>query len=99
MLPIEQGDILKIQQIKGYVLVVSNNFFNRTESAFLCPIADTAPSDPLHINIIAGNLSGVVLCEDVKRLDLRGRGFKRVEHIKYEDIINITDAIQCIFDY
>lgn len=99
MLSIEQGDILKVENIKGPVLVVSKDFFNRSESAFLCPIAAAASPDPLHINIVADDLSGVVLCEDVKRLDLRERGFKRVGRIKYDDIINITDAIQSIFDY
>ena len=53
----------------------------------------------MHIGIETDELSGVVLCEDVKRLDLQERGFRRVGRIKYEDIINITDAIQSIFDY
>lgn len=99
MFPIEQGDILKVEKIKGYVLVVSKNFFNLSESAFMCPIANLASPDPLHISISTDELSGVVLCEDVKRLDLRERGFKRIGRIKYEDIIDITDAIQSIFDY
>ena len=99
MISIDQGDILKVEKIKGHVLVVSKNFFNQSESAFLCPIISEASPDPLHIGIETDELSGVVLCEDVKRLDLQERGFRRVGRVKYEDIINITDAIQSIFDY
>lgn len=32
-------------------------------------------------------------------LDLKIRGFKKKGHIKYSDIMNITDAVQSIFDY
>lgn len=32
-LPFEQGDILSIEKIKGPILVVSKNFFNRSEQA------------------------------------------------------------------
>jgi mRNA-degrading endonuclease toxin of MazEF toxin-antitoxin module len=96
---IEQGDVLRVEKIKGYVLVVSKNFFNLSKSTFMCPIVAEAFPDPLHISIATESLNGVVLCEDVKRLDLRERGFKKVDRIKYDDIINITDAIQSIFDY
>ena len=40
-----------------------------------------------------------MLCEQVKLIDLRVRGFKKISEIKYEEIMNITDAIQSIFDY
>ena len=35
----------------------------------------------------------------MKLLDLKVRGFKKLDRINYHDIINITDAIQSIFDY
>ena len=99
MLPIEQGDILKVERISGPVLVVSKNFFNTTEMAIVCPIVKDAFLDPLHIRIVEKDVEGVVLCEQMKLFDLRIRGFKKIDHLKYEDIINITDAIQSIFDY
>lgn len=99
MLPIEQGDILSVERIKEPVLVVSKNFFNTTEEVIVCPIIKNAPPDPLHIVVKTGIVEGVVLCEQMKLLDLRIRGFKKLDHIKYTDIINITDAIQGIFDY
>ena len=99
MHPIEQGDILSIEMLGEPVLVVSKNFFNSSESVIACPIVKTALEDPLHIVISVDDFTGSVLCEHMKLLDLRVRGFKKIATIKYADIINITDAIQGIFDY
>lgn len=98
-LPFEQGDILSIEKMKGTVLVVSKNFFNQSEQAIVCPIISKAVPDPLHIEIITDEVQGSVLCEHMKLLDLRYRGYKKISRIKYPDIIDITDAIQAIFDY
>ncbi len=99
MFSIEQGEILKVENIKYPVLVVSKNFFNRTEQAIVCPIIQDKPDDPLHIPFMAEKLSGTVLCEEMKLMDFRYRGFSLLDRIAYSDIINITDAIQSIFDY
>jgi len=99
MFSIEQGEILKVENIKYPVLVVSKNFFNKTEQAIVCPIIQDKPDDPLHIPFRAEKLSGTVLCEEMKLMDFRYRGFSLLDRIAYSDIINITDAIQSIFDY
>lgn len=98
-LPFEQGDILSIEKIKEPILVVSKNFFNRSEQAIVCPIVKNAVPDPLHIEIVTEEVQGSVLCEQMELLDLRYRDYKKISRIKYPDIINITDAIQSIFDY
>lgn len=99
-LTIEQGDILTVENMKGLFLVVSKNFFNIAEQAVLCPIVQDAFQDALHIPInIQGEVQGFVLCEQMRFLDLKYRGYKKTGRIKYSDIINITDAIQSIFDY
>lgn len=96
---IEQGDILKIENVKEKVLVVSKNFFNRTEQVIVCPIVKKTSFDPLHICFSNDEMKGIVMCEQMKLIDLRIRGYKKISEIKYEDIVNITDAIQAIFDY
>lgn len=96
---IEQGDILNVEKIGGKVLVVSKNFFNKSEQVIACPIVKNAPVDPLHIPVSTKDMEGIVVCEQMKLLDLRVRGYKKISEIKFEDIINITDAIQSIFDY
>ena len=96
---IEQGDIIAVENIKGQFLVVSKNFFNSTEQAILCPIVQDTFLDPLHIEIKTDETQGIVLCEQMRLVDLRYRGYKKVDQVCYPDIINITDAIQSIFDY
>lgn len=44
-------------------------------------------------------MQGFVLCEQMKLLDLRVRGYKKLSELKIEDVMNIADAIQSIFDY
>lgn len=95
----EQGDILKIENSSYNFLVASKNFFNKTEQAILCPIVNDTYKDPLHIEIKTKNIHGLVMCEQLKLYDLKTRGYKKIDRIKYDEIINITDAIQAIFDY
>lgn len=99
MFDIFQGDVLKIENIAPPVLVVSKNFFNNAEQAMVCPILKQAPLGPLHIPVKSEDLEGVVLCEQVKFLDLRLRGYKKISELNRNDIMNIADAIQGIFDY
>ncbi|MCD8223097.1 MAG: type II toxin-antitoxin system PemK/MazF family toxin [Clostridiales bacterium] len=99
MFLMEQGDILTVEHIRGRVLVVSKNFFNRTKAVMACPIEEKAEPDPLHIPIAWEQEEGIVLCEQVKLLDLKTRGYKKIGRISYDAIIDITDAIQGIFDY
>ena len=96
---IEQGDILAVENMKGQFLVVSKNFFNTTVQAVLCPIVQDTFLDPLHIKVEADDVNGIVMCEQMRLLDLRYREYKKIGQIHYSDIINITDAIQSIFDY
>lgn len=99
MFSVEQGDILQVEKVKEPVLVVSNNFFNQSEQVIACPIISNLAPSVLHIPIQTEEVQGMVLCEQMKLLDLRYRGYKKISCIKYADIINITDAIQAIFDY
>ena len=97
---IAQGDILSVERIYTPILVVSKTYFNRTEQIIACPVLKNASEDPLHIPIIARDMQGgIVLCEQMKLLDLRVRGYKKLTELKREDVMNITDAIQSIFDY
>lgn len=99
MKEIAQGDILSVERINTPILVVSKTFFNRTEQIIACPILKNASEDPLHIPINATDMQGIVLCEQMKLLDLRVRGYKKLSELKIEDVMNIADAIQSVFDY
>lgn len=94
-----QGDILKIEKIKYPVLVVSKDFFNASGEIIGCPIYSVSSKSPLHIPVLTEEVIGEVQCEKMALLDLTVRGYKKIDHIELADIINITDAIQSIFDY
>lgn len=96
---IHQGDILQIEKIKPPVLVVSKDFFNKSGEIIGCPIYETGAEGPLHISIRTEEITGYVQCEKLALLDLNIRGYKKIDRIPLSDVINITDAIQGIFDY
>ncbi|MCR5791482.1 MAG: type II toxin-antitoxin system PemK/MazF family toxin [Lachnospiraceae bacterium] len=96
---LHQGDILKIENIKKPVLVASKDFFNQTFEIIGCPINEKGEEGPLHIHIRTDDVEGYVQCEKIALLDLNIRGYSKIGRIHYPDIINITDAIQGIFDY
>ena len=94
-----QGDIIKIEKIKFPVLVVSKDFFNATGQIIGCPVLPDATKGPLHITITGEEVTGIVICEELKKLDLRIRGCKKIDVIQSNELMNIADAIQGIFDY
>lgn len=96
---IHQGDIIKIEKIKNPVLVTSKDFFNQTGEIIGCPIFPESEAGPLHIRIKTERINGYVQCEKLALLDLKVRGFSKIDVIPISDVINITDAIQGIFDY
>lgn len=93
---VNQGDIIKVNfnpnkghKQAGYrpVLVVSNNFFNeKTKLAIVCPITNTIKDFPLHINLKNTKITGAILCEHIRTLDIEERGYKKIEKVS-EDIL------------
>ena len=96
---VHQGDVLKVDKIKLPVLVVSKDFFNQTGEIIACPVYNAGRDDTLHIHIQTQNMDGYVHCEKLALLDLNARGFVKLNNLHMNDIMNITDAIQGIFDY
>jgi mRNA-degrading endonuclease toxin of MazEF toxin-antitoxin module len=96
----EQGEILRVEGLGDIpAVVVSKNSFNEGEGVLLCPVVQAEADNFLHIAINVKNCSGTVLCEQVRYIDLSRRGYKKIGILSYEEIINITDAIQSIVDY
>ncbi|MCR5357155.1 MAG: type II toxin-antitoxin system PemK/MazF family toxin [Lachnospiraceae bacterium] len=96
---INQGDILKVDCINRPVLVVSKDFFNQTGEIIACPVYEKGEPEALHIYVCADKTKGYVHCEKLALLDLNVRHYTKTDRIYMPDIINITDAIQGIFDY
>ena len=96
---IHQGDIIKIDKVKMPVLVVSKDFFNETGEIIACPVYLNGETSALHIAVTTDDFRGIAHCEKLALLDLNVRGYVKTGNLGMSDIINITDAIQGIFDY
>ena len=96
---ISQGDILKIEKIKHPVLVVSKDFFNTSGQIIGCPIILDSIAGPLHIWMSTEETAGYIQCEKLALLDLAVRGYKKVDRLPLAEMINVSDAIQGIFEY
>jgi mRNA interferase MazF len=96
-----QGDIIKISGFNyNFIIVSKNAFINATSVFHVCPIFKNVPEGPLHI-YIAGKIkeTGTVICEQIKLIDPTVRGCGKIDSVSYETIMNISDAIQGIFEY
>lgn len=96
---LHQGDILKIEKIKHPVLVVSKDFFNTSGAIIGCPIIRDSMPGPLHIWMATEENEGYIQCEKLALLDLTMRGYKKVDRLPISEMINVSDAIQGIFEY
>ena len=95
----EQGDLLRVCGLAYPVMVVSNNFFNGSGKAIVCPIMEKAVEGPLHIRLKECPIEGYVLCEQVRFVDLTVRHYSKMTAAHYFDIMDISDAVMGIFDY
>ncbi len=96
---LHQGDILKIEKIKHPVLVVSKDFFNNSGEIIGCPIIKDSMAGPLHIWMSTEENEGYIQCEKLALLDLSVRGHKKIDRLPISEMINVSDAIQSIFEY
>ena len=96
---LHQGDILKIEKIKHPVLVVSKDFFNASGEIIGCPIIRNSMQGPLHIWMSTEENEGYIQCEKLALLDLSVRGYKKIDNLPISEMLNVSDAIQSIFEY
>ncbi len=70
-------------------LVISNEVYNNyTSLAIVCPITNTNRDIPIHVKLDdRTKTTGVIMCEQMKALDINSRGFKELEQLP-KDILN-----------
>ena len=101
MTDLSQGDLIRVKGVKTLLLVASKNAFIRaTGMVHACPVLENEAKGPLHIPIegVKGT-RGVVACEHVKLIDPASRGCRRMDRIPYETLMDVSDAIQGMFEY
>ncbi len=100
----EQGDIVYLefdpqigheQKGKRPALVVSNNIYNQfTKIAMVCPITNTKRGFPLHVELDGRTETvGVIMCEQVKALDVIARNISFREKAPRDIVEEVTDII------
>lgn len=60
-------------------------------------IANSIPG-PLHIWMATEDNKGYIQCEKLALLDLSVRGYKKVDRLPISEMINVSDAIQGIYE-
>jgi mRNA interferase MazF len=102
----QKGDVISItldpqsgqeQMGRRPALVISNDAFNRRVGlAMVCPLTNTARGVPFHLPIPAETgLTGFVMVEQLKSLDYRRRGAKRIGQVSsgfLEEVLDIVRA-------
>ena len=99
-----QGDIIFLdfdpqvgheQRGRRPALVVSNNTFNSfTSIAVVCPITNTNREIPIHVSLDNRcKTTGVVMCDQVKSLDINMRNAEFVEKVPDDILEEVTDII------
>lgn len=105
----EQGDIITLDfdpqaghEQRGHrpALVVSNATFNkRTRIAIVCPITNMDRGFPLHISLDErSSVTGVVMCEQVKSLDVTARNAVFREKAPADIVEEVLDVIAGFFE-
>ena len=96
---VEQGDVVRVSGVKDPLLVVSSNGYNKSGTAILCPIVKSSDDETFKVFVENSQVSGFVLCDNMKRLDIVERGYTDKGHIPLTKMILILDMMQALFDY
>ncbi len=102
MMDFSQGDMITIDGFHNRIfLIVSNNTFIRSTGFFhVCLIENKMEEGPLHIPVIGRNhTAGIAVCEQIKLIDPGVRACRVVDHIPYGMNMDVSDAIQGMFEY
>ncbi|MDR1687881.1 MAG: type II toxin-antitoxin system PemK/MazF family toxin [Clostridiales bacterium] len=109
MVKLKQGDIIKLdfdpqtgyeQKGRRPAIVISNSRFNRySKMIMVCPITHTDKNHPFHVRL-GGNTktAGVILCDQLKTLDIVARSYEFIEKATSETIFNVLDIIMNFFE-
>lgn len=100
----KQGDIVYIdfnpqagheQSGRRPALIVSNEAYNRfTNLAIVCPITNTDNTFPMHVQLDDRTATtGVILCEQVKALDITARNADFKEKLPSDILVEVVERI------
>ena len=100
----EQGDIINLgfnpqtgheQKGRRPAVVISNNVFNKfSKLLMVCPITNTNKHLPFHVELDSRtNITGVILCDQAKMLDVGSRNAQFVERLPQDKLEEVVDLV------
>ncbi|MEG2252907.1 MAG: type II toxin-antitoxin system PemK/MazF family toxin [Clostridia bacterium] len=101
----KQGDVIMMnftpqagheQGGKRPAVIVSNQAFHRyTRMAIVCPITNQIKDYPMHVKLDGRTrITGEILCEHVKSLDLAARGAVYVEKLPDDLLQEVLERVR-----
>ena len=104
MVSLKQGDIIRLnfdpqtgyeQKGRRPAIVLSNSYFNRySKTVMVCPITHTDKNHPFHVRLgESTRISGVILCDQLKTLDIVSRDYEFIEEAPKEIVLDVLDII------
>ncbi|GHV57058.1 mRNA-degrading endonuclease [Spirochaetia bacterium] len=101
---VKQGDIIWLdfypqagheQRGRRPALIVSNESFNNfSKLAIVCPITNRDKDHPFHIKLDnRTKTTGVILCDQVRTLDINARNFEYIEHVTDDILFDVLDIV------
>ena len=101
-----QGDIVVLnfdpqsgheQKGRRPAIIVSNKTFNQHLGlAFACPITNTKRDFPFHVKVESDNITGYIMCEQLKSIDYNARKIKFIEKVNQNIINKVLGIIDSI---
>ncbi len=106
---VHQGDIIYLnftpqsdhaQMGRRPAIVVSNDRFNEfTKAAIVCPITGTDRGIPVHVRLDERtSTAGVILCDQVKQLDILSRNAAFVEKAPADILRQVLYIVTAFFE-
>ena len=94
---VKQGDIIKVEGIGVKLLVVSQNLINENEVCIVVPLSSKFRESATHIrNSFSKEL---LITEQLRYLDLTARFYKHLGTLSVDEMVNVVDVVQGLFDY
>ena len=96
---VNQGDIITVRGIEFPVLVVSNDYYNKSGTVIACPVVKDDPNITFQVHIDTQQTAGYVCCDNMKQLNLEKRGYTARGSISVAGLLQVLDRIHSVFEF
>ncbi|MCR5195879.1 MAG: hypothetical protein K6D38_06140 [Pseudobutyrivibrio sp.] len=95
---VEQGDIIKVEGIKGTAAVISKTGYNQSGCILACPIIAKRTRSSFLVEFPFEGDIRYIASDSVKQLDISTRGYRVVGQVPLSALIVVIDMINAIIE-